>query len=143
LGTGGVGFLLRRFVLPVLYFVFWIVLNGRVTVETVISGLVIAACVSLLNYCFVGIGFGTEKRIWRKAHIIVVFVLVMVVEVIKANLQIIRLVLAPKIKIKPQIVSRLYLTRVKLIDTISITNFVLVGFCMVGYFLAPKNAITK
>lgn len=39
--------------------------------------------------------------------------------------------------------SRLYLTRVKLIDTISITNFVLVGFCIVGYFLAPKNAITK
>ena len=90
--------------MPILYFIFWIILNGRVTAEIVISGLLIAACVSLLNYRFIGISLQVEKRIWHKIRAVSAFLLLLVVEVFKSNIQMIKIILATKVNIKPQIV---------------------------------------
>ena len=90
--------------MPVLYFIFWIILNGRVTAEIIISGLLAAAFVSLLNYRFVGISFQVEKKIWRKVHTVGVFLLLLMVEVFKSNFQMLKIILSTKVNIKPQIV---------------------------------------
>jgi len=90
--------------LPVLFFLFWLILNERFTPEIVVIGILISILVSLLNYRFVGLSFDIEKKIWSKVILIFSYFIILVVEVFKANIQMIKLILSPTINIKPQIV---------------------------------------
>lgn len=94
----------RLSVLPVLFFLFWLILNERFTPEIVVIGILISILVSLLNYRFVGLSFDIEKKIWSKVILIFSYFIILVVEVFKANIQMIKLILSPTINIKPQIV---------------------------------------
>lgn len=89
--------------MPVLFFVFWVILNSRITLEVVISGIVVAALIGLLFYRFIGLSPKTEIKALRKAGAIIVFLGAVVVEVIKANAQMVKILLSPSIKTDPLI----------------------------------------
>ena len=90
--------------MPVLFFLFWLILNERFTLEIVASGILVSILVSLLNYRFVGLSFDIEKKIWSKIFLILSYLGVLVIEVAKANIQMIKLILSPTININPQII---------------------------------------
>jgi len=90
--------------LPVLFLAFWVMINARITLEVVVLGIIISAAMSLFTYRYLGVSFGSEKRIWTKAAHIFIYLFVLLKEIINANIQMIKIVLQPKIKIKPQII---------------------------------------
>jgi len=111
---------------PVLLFAFWVILNGRFTVEVAVIGILISVLVSLLNYGFLGISLATEKKAWAKVFSIIGYLATLVFEMVKANWQMIKLVLSPVINIKPQIINfnsplRSEIAQVTLANSITLT----------------------
>ena len=125
--------------MPVLFFLFWLILNERFTPEVVVSGILISILVSLLNYRFVGLSFDIEKKIWSKIIMILSYFAMLVFEVLKANIQMIKLILSPVIDIKPQIIYfdspvRSELAMVALANSITLTPGTITGKLEDGKF---------
>ena len=89
--------------MPILFLVFWVILNGRVTIEVVASGIVVSSLLSVLFYRFIRLSPLTELKAVKKIGLIIAYLGMLMVEVIKANANMIRLVLSRDIKTNPQI----------------------------------------
>ena len=89
--------------MPVLFLIFWIILNSRVTLEVVIIGIFISALMALFLYRLVGISFESEKKIWSKSWHIMIFMALLIWEITKANIQMIKIILSPNLEVHPQI----------------------------------------
>ncbi|MBO4559774.1 MAG: Na+/H+ antiporter subunit E [Lachnospiraceae bacterium] len=63
----------------------WIVFNGRVTVEIVIFGILIASAVSLFACRFLGYSFKREFAVLKCLPDFLLYLLILIVEIIKAN----------------------------------------------------------
>ena len=91
--------------MPILFLFFWIVLNGRMTLEVVALGVFVSVIMSLFAYRIIGASPKTELHVWRKfGTYFIPYVTILVVGVIKANVQMIRLILSPSAKVSPRIV---------------------------------------
>ena len=91
--------------MPILFLIFWVVLNGRVTVEVVAIGVFVCIIMSLFTYRIIGASPKKELMVWKKyGTYFIPYITMLVVSVIKANFQMIRLVLSPSAKVSPQIV---------------------------------------
>jgi multicomponent Na+:H+ antiporter subunit E len=89
--------------MPILFFVFWVILNGRFTLEVVVLGVIVTVIISLFFYRFIGLSHSTEKKLFIKTFSVLGYVYALIIEMIKANIQMIKLVLSPVIETKPQI----------------------------------------
>ena len=89
--------------MPVLFFLFWIILNARVTPEIVISGIVVAVLIGIFFYKFIGLSPKTELKAVKKIGLILVYLGMLIIEVLKANANMIKLVLSKNIVTNPQI----------------------------------------
>ena len=91
--------------MPILFLFFWVILNGRVTVEVVVIGIFVSIIMSLFTYRVIGTSPKKEFQVWKKYGMYFVpYIVMLVVSVIKANFQMIRLVLSPRAKVSPQII---------------------------------------
>lgn len=90
--------------MPVLYFLFFIVLCGKVTLEIVLFGIGISAVVSAFMYKLKGTTFKDELIIWKKIGKVIGYMFILVREVFLANIDMITVVLQPKIEIQPCLV---------------------------------------
>lgn len=91
-----------------MYFVlvlFWIILNGRVTTEIVLIGLLIAGAIYAFLSKFLGLTIEKEKRFWKKSFWCIQFIGILLKEIVVANFVVIRIILHPKRKIHPVLVS--------------------------------------
>ncbi len=77
------------------FFLLWIVFNGRVTTELVILGIVIAAVVFLFSKYAFGYSLRMEGLIWKYLPWAVVYFLNLVVEIIKAAIQVAFIIVNP------------------------------------------------
>lgn len=88
----------------ILLLLLWVILNGRITIEV----LVIGAAVSALVYWFScrHLGFGPKKEllVLRKLGYVLLYIAVLIIEAVKANIAVSRLVFARDINIKPRII---------------------------------------
>ena len=89
--------------MPVLFFLFWIILNARFTPEVVISGIVVAVFIGIFFYKFIGLNPKTELKAVKKIGLIIVYLFMLLIEVLKANANMIKLVLSRNIVTNPQI----------------------------------------
>ncbi|WFA08468.1 Na+/H+ antiporter subunit E [Tissierella sp. Yu-01] len=87
--------------LYILLFLFWIMLNGSITIEIVLFGLVICLFVYIFTYKNTRLTSNMEKNILRKLCGILKYLIILIVEVYKSNITIIKLVLSPTPEIKP------------------------------------------
>ena len=83
---------------------FWIILNGKVTVEILLIGLVVAALAmwfanKMLNYTI-----SAEKKFWRNFGLALKYLAVLAIEIIKANVVVLKLLLSKGRKLHPVIV---------------------------------------
>ena len=90
--------------MPILFLLFWIVLNSRFTLEVVLIGVLITAFISLFTYRIVGISFKKELNIWRifGKHFLV-YGAMLIGGMIKSNLQMIKIILSKDSGEKAQI----------------------------------------
>lgn len=84
-----------------LLFLFWIGFNGAITLEIVLFGVAICALMCLFCSKAMGYSFRQERSVYRMIPSILKFLGILVVEIVKANLQVARIILSPKIKIEP------------------------------------------
>ena len=88
-----------------LLFFFWIILNGRLTVEIVMLGLIFAALVCAFVWKFMGLTWEREKSFWKHFLWGIQYIAILLKEIAVANLVVLKIVLSPKKKVHPVIVS--------------------------------------
>ena len=89
--------------MPVLFFLFWLILNASITAPVILTGVAVAALIGVLFYRFIGLNPKTELKAVKKIALIFAYLGMLMVEVIKANANMIKLVLSRNIVTNPQI----------------------------------------
>ena len=74
--------------------------------EVVVLGVILSALMSLFAYRALGFDWRKGWNVWASSHRLVPYLLVLFSEIIKANIQMLRIILSPRIDthIRPQIV---------------------------------------
>ena len=69
----------------------WIILNGRITGEIIIFGILLAVAVSLFAQKVIGYSFEKEREILRNLPLFALYLLVLIKEIIKSSLNVMKL----------------------------------------------------
>ena len=92
--------------MSLVYFALWVIFNGRITAEIVIAGIFLSFLLDMfvkrcIHIRFTGLTFMKCLKLFPDA---VFYVIVLVVEIFKANIAVTKLILAPDIDIEPCLV---------------------------------------
>ena len=88
-----------------LYFLLWIVFNGRVTLEICLFGLAIAGALLAFSCRFVDYSLARERRVYRNGFLFLRYCGLLVTEIVRANVSAIRMILTQREEIEPVLVS--------------------------------------
>ena len=118
--------------MPLLFFLAWVIFNGKVTLEIVLFGILISAVLFLFACCFMDYSLEKEKVLLRKVPRIGKTLAVLLVEIIKANLAVARKIYDLKEEIHPAIIHfqaplKSDYARVVLADCITMTPGTITG----------------
>ena len=110
----------------IIFFFVWIVFNGRITTEIVIFGLVIAALIFAFTCKFMDYSIKKELQLYKKAGLIGSYIILLIVEIVKANITVVHMILNQKEEMEPVIVKfrtnlRTETARVMLANSITLT----------------------
>ena len=87
------------------FFILRIILNGRVTLELVLLGVLIAVAVFLFAHFAFGYTAFSERTVLRYLPLAVVYLINLMREIIIASLSVIRLILSPSAKPDPVLIA--------------------------------------
>lgn len=87
-----------------LFFIVWIVFNGRITLEITLFGIVIAGLMFAFMCRFMDYSMEKERNLYKKLPLLCKYVVLLGKEIIKANLAVCRLILTRKEVAEPVIV---------------------------------------
>ena len=87
-----------------LIFAAWLILNGRITLEICVLGLVLSAALFWFLCRFLDYSLEKELRFWRLSPLLVRYLGVLIREIVKANLEVLGLVLSPELEPEPALV---------------------------------------
>lgn len=112
--------------MALVYFILWLAMNGRVTTETVTLGILVSAALHLFSRRFLSIHPASPTSMLRLLPRVLLYLALLFIEIVKANLQVIRLVLSPVIEVEPCLVRfrtdlRSEAARVALANSITLT----------------------
>lgn len=79
-----------------LFFVVWIIFNGRITLEIALFGIAIAGVMFAFVCKFMDYSVEKERNLYRKLPLFGKYVVLLVAEIIKANFAVCRLILTRK-----------------------------------------------
>lgn len=82
-------------------FLFWLILNASTTLEIVIFGAIFCALVTMFSYKVTRVSPSLEKKAFKKIGLIIKYLLILVVEIVKANIDVIKLVLSRNPELSP------------------------------------------
>ena len=88
-----------------LIFLFWMVLNGRITAETVLLGLGLTALLGLFLRILLVYTIRKDLRVLQKSPYFAAFLFVLLFEIMKANLAVIRLISRKEKTLQPVLVT--------------------------------------
>lgn len=88
----------------ILYFAFWVLLNGRWTTEIGAFGVVFAAVMYVFSCKFIGFSLGSDLALLRRVPSAIRYGWVLLCEIVKANVAVLRMILNPEFEPKPQLV---------------------------------------
>lgn len=89
----------------------WFVFNGRITPEISILGIILCACIYLFMCRFMNYSVKKDMALVKKSVLFLYYIGVLIVEIAKANMQVMHLVLTDREIVEPVIVT--YRTRLK------------------------------
>ena len=87
-----------------MYLGVWIIFNGRLTVEIVLIGLVIAALMCVFTCKFMDYSLEKEKLFYKRIFFFGTYIALLIKEIIKANLLVMRMILNGNEIVEPVIV---------------------------------------
>lgn len=102
-------------------FSLWLLLNGRITLEICLIGVVLVGAV--YAFCIHALDYRPhfERRLLRKAALYVTYTFVLIWEILKANFGVMRIILTPKPDYHPAIV-RVHVPLCKEISRVFLSN---------------------
>lgn len=111
----------------ILLFLLWIIFNSKITIEIVLFGLAICTWLYWFMCKFMGYHVKSEKIIFMNMPFYIKYFLILVWEIIKANISVIRIILSPKKEIDPAIIHfktdlKTDLAKVVLANSITLTS---------------------
>ncbi|MBQ6843216.1 MAG: Na+/H+ antiporter subunit E [Agathobacter sp.] len=110
----------------VLFFLAWIIFNGNITLEIVIFGVVIAAVMFVFMCKFMDYSLKKEVNVYKKSVWFLAYIILLLREIIKANLAIIPKILTVEEEMEPCLVKfrtslKSDFTRMLLANSITLT----------------------
>ncbi len=88
-----------------LYFLLWVIFNGNFTPEIAVFGVIVAAAVFAFTCKFADYSIAKEKLLFRNLFRILRYVTELVIEIVKANFAVVRLILTQEEEIEPALVT--------------------------------------
>ncbi len=82
----------------------WLIFNGRITLEVFLFGVVICGWLYWFICKHMGYSFQTELRLAKKVPLYLKYAVVLIWEIFKANVDVIRIILSPKMEIEPALI---------------------------------------
>ena len=89
----------------VVFFALWVVFNGKLNVEIAIFGVALTALLYGFSCKFLNYSFEKDKKLFRRIPAAVRFVWLLVCEIVKSNIALLRVVYSPKLEVKPRLVT--------------------------------------
>ena len=74
------------------FFLIWVILNGRLTAEIAVFGLVFAGVITLFAVKALGYSMAKERLIFRNLPLILHYIGVLIAEIVKASIAVIRVI---------------------------------------------------
>ena len=87
-----------------LFFVSWIIFNGKITLEIIIFGIVISLLVFLFVCRFMNYNMAKEIRLYKKIPLFAKYIVLLIKEIIKANLGVCKMTFSRKEIMEPVLV---------------------------------------
>ncbi len=87
-----------------LFFILWLIFNGRITTEIVLFGIVVAGAVYAFCCKFLGYSVNKDLFLMRRAGYVLIYIAILIWEIIKANAVTCRLILSPHNRVDPVVV---------------------------------------
>lgn len=88
----------------ILFFILWLILNGRVTLEIVLFGLLFAGAVAIFVHRVFGYGPDSDLQILRNLPWFILYILVLIREIIRSAAAVGIFALSPSKKPDPEII---------------------------------------
>lgn len=88
-----------------LYFLLWVIFNGNFTLEIAVFGVIIAAALFLFTCKFTDYSIEKEKWLIKNLFRLLRYVVVLVIEIAKANFAVVHMILTEKEEAEPCLVS--------------------------------------
>ncbi|MBQ2833175.1 MAG: Na+/H+ antiporter subunit E [Clostridia bacterium] len=89
----------------ILYFALWVILNGRWTTEIALFGVAFAAIAYVFTCKFLGYSTKVDAALFRRAPRAIHYGVLLLSEIVKANITVIRMILNRNFEPKPQLVT--------------------------------------
>ncbi|MCR5469145.1 MAG: Na+/H+ antiporter subunit E [Lachnospiraceae bacterium] len=89
----------------ILYFVLWLLFVGTITLESCIIGLIVAGAVFWFTVKFMGYSVSLEKQNLKKIPKLIKYIILLIKEIIIANVKVISFILTEKEEICPALVT--------------------------------------
>lgn len=110
----------------ILLFLVWVIFNGQITLEIVLLGLLFSAAIYLFCCKFLNLSIKKDIGFCKKTGQVIYYLIVLLVEIIKANIAVVKLVTSSKFTVEPAIVHfkvdlKNELSLVALSDSITLT----------------------
>ena len=87
-----------------IFFILWMILNGRITLELVLLGILIAAAVFLFARAAFGYSVKTEASVLRYLPLTILYLINLMWEIIRASLNVIAIIVNPSRKPDPVLI---------------------------------------
>jgi len=89
----------------VVFFALWVVFNGKFNLEIAVFGVILSALVYLFSCKFLGYSIEKDRQIARCIPAALRYVWLLVCEIFKSNMALLKVVYSRKIEVKPQLVT--------------------------------------
>ena len=88
-----------------LFWALWIILNGKITLEIAVIGLVVSAAVYGFVCKFMDFSPQKDRKLCKRAGMFLWYLVVLIVEILKANAAVMHFIITSKEVVEPQIIT--------------------------------------
>ena len=89
--------------MALLFFILWIILNGRITLEIALFGIAVGVIFELFTVKVFGRKAENDIRIAKNLPLLIEYILVLIVEILKASVEVVSVVFSGRKKPEPYI----------------------------------------
>lgn len=86
------------------FLILWIIFNGNFTLEILVIGMIL--CAALYAFCckFMGYSMRHDLRLMKRLPMAFQYGIILIIEILKANRQVLHFIMTPRYQVEPQIV---------------------------------------